>query len=760
MKNNTPGDVSGKSCQENQDSLNLDKALIEKEKKNFGKSSHFLFLTLLALILWQVILRAENPSIMMDDSGETAASAFTLGIPHPPGYPLYNLMGRLATLLPIGTIAFRLNLLSEFFTCLSLFFILDTCRRLFTTIFAETISLISPIGIKFCMAATAISLVFCQSVFGQSLSAKGGIYTLTLFILSVFIWECTGPIRLKSVYWVLFLWAVGLGNHWETQVLWVPFLWFWFSKIIKVRWNLKIFSTAATFVVLGLSTYLYLPLRAHLNPFINWENPENLTAFLRSVLRKPYTTNEEFHIQNLDSLINQIKELITVLFWHWWPGFVLLALIGMYTLFKYNKNLLYLFLLAYGVPTTTIIVVLNANKTLLFDVDDFLVSTQGILAVCGFIGLVTIVSYLSKHVTNKAHFLIPFTFLIVSIGWGYHVFEKQDKSHYLLTIDFGVNILKEIPRGATLFEEGDQAFMPLYYIKNVLGLREDVKTIPVFTLLADWGWKQSCIITEISQINISTQWQRLDYLVNQLLEKNIPVFYSLYDITLQKYTLTDIQNRLYPWGVSNKVELNFPTTEEVETRVIKNSNETRLRSLRPSEINPDDILSIVFFNSYATPHLLTANLLMEKGEVDGALKEDQMAFNITPKLKDIYLELSKFYEKNGYSELAKELCLKEISVSPVSGESYFVLGNINLKMGLLNEAVAAYDQTIKINPQSAEAINNRQVAIERQSNYTSGINWNPEPQGFYKDMGDKFQSKGISFMAEAAYAAENNLSKK
>ncbi|MEE8425452.1 MAG: DUF2723 domain-containing protein, partial [Elusimicrobiota bacterium] len=49
------------------------------------------------------------------DSGDMAASAFTLGVAHPPGYPLYLLLAHLwLNILPWGNAAFRLNALSAF----------------------------------------------------------------------------------------------------------------------------------------------------------------------------------------------------------------------------------------------------------------------------------------------------------------------------------------------------------------------------------------------------------------------------------------------------------------------------------------------------------------------------------------------------------------------------------------------------------------------------------------------------------------------
>ena len=52
------------------------------------------------------------PTIYAGDSGELAVAATTLGIAHPPGYPLWTLLGRIAVLFLPGTPAFSLNLFS------------------------------------------------------------------------------------------------------------------------------------------------------------------------------------------------------------------------------------------------------------------------------------------------------------------------------------------------------------------------------------------------------------------------------------------------------------------------------------------------------------------------------------------------------------------------------------------------------------------------------------------------------------------------
>ncbi|MBE2198196.1 MAG: DUF2723 domain-containing protein, partial [Anaerolinea sp.] len=50
------------------------------------------------------------------DGGELITAAVTLGIPHPPGYPTYVLLGKLISLLPIRPIALTFNLFSALCT--------------------------------------------------------------------------------------------------------------------------------------------------------------------------------------------------------------------------------------------------------------------------------------------------------------------------------------------------------------------------------------------------------------------------------------------------------------------------------------------------------------------------------------------------------------------------------------------------------------------------------------------------------------------
>src|SRR3954465_14561220 len=76
-----------------------------------------LVVSLVTLVLYLVTLA---PSTAMWDTSEYIAAAYTLGLPHPPGNPLFVLIGRVFSILPIApTVAQRINILAAICSAVS-----------------------------------------------------------------------------------------------------------------------------------------------------------------------------------------------------------------------------------------------------------------------------------------------------------------------------------------------------------------------------------------------------------------------------------------------------------------------------------------------------------------------------------------------------------------------------------------------------------------------------------------------------------------
>jgi tetratricopeptide (TPR) repeat protein/uncharacterized membrane protein YeaQ/YmgE (transglycosylase-associated protein family) len=78
------------------------------------------FVFLITLVVYTITL---TPNVPFWDGGEYIATSYILGVPHAPGTPLYVLIGRVFTLIPVGEIAQRVNWLSAFSSAVALLFV-------------------------------------------------------------------------------------------------------------------------------------------------------------------------------------------------------------------------------------------------------------------------------------------------------------------------------------------------------------------------------------------------------------------------------------------------------------------------------------------------------------------------------------------------------------------------------------------------------------------------------------------------------------
>src|ERR1700686_3296984 len=73
-----------------------------------------VFLAVLFLYGWTLA-----PTVSLTDSGELIVVAHGLGVAHPPGVPLWVILAHLASLVPLGNVAVRINFSSALFAALA-----------------------------------------------------------------------------------------------------------------------------------------------------------------------------------------------------------------------------------------------------------------------------------------------------------------------------------------------------------------------------------------------------------------------------------------------------------------------------------------------------------------------------------------------------------------------------------------------------------------------------------------------------------------
>src|SRR5213593_4883602 len=73
----------------------------------------YLAAAVVAVVVLVLYLVTLAPSTAMWDTSEYITAAYTLGLPHPPGNPLFVLIGRVFSILPIASsVAARVNILA------------------------------------------------------------------------------------------------------------------------------------------------------------------------------------------------------------------------------------------------------------------------------------------------------------------------------------------------------------------------------------------------------------------------------------------------------------------------------------------------------------------------------------------------------------------------------------------------------------------------------------------------------------------------
>jgi hypothetical protein len=212
------------------------------------------------------------------DGGDLIAAARTLGVPHPSGYPTYTLLAWLFTQLPVGVIAFRVNLFSAVCAAAAVGLFFATAQRLIP---AKEYPLLLPVAASFSLAFS--TLLWSQAVISE-------VYALLSFFAALLLWLL---VRWRDggsdgILWLAaLLFGLGLGNH-LTLIFFAPaalvLLW-----PERQRWfRIRVLLPAAGLLVLGLSVYLYLPLAARHRPPVNWGNPQTWRGFLWVVTGEQY----------------------------------------------------------------------------------------------------------------------------------------------------------------------------------------------------------------------------------------------------------------------------------------------------------------------------------------------------------------------------------------------------------------------------------------------------------------------------------------
>ncbi len=463
-------------------------------KMSLSRSSlHWFFIAILVLSLGGVYLSSLAPGLTWAhngaDGGDFISAAATGGVPHPSGYPTYLLLARAFQFIPIGSLAFRTNLLSAVCALAAAIFVYLTVARL--PFFPGPLKWLG--GLIAALAYGLSPLAWSQAVITEVYSLQAFFLAVLLYLWSFRLEETKRiPIRYDVVTGLVG--GLALGNHMTTLFL-LPLAFLMggvldrsYGNGLEVQGRRRLWSgwkigwksiglRLAGFLV-GLSVYIALPLRAGSNPPINWGDPVTLKGFLWLVSGQLYA-GRLFGVP-LDLVVSRIQYWANLLIDQFgWVGLVV-GLYGLSTLQGASVKKLYYvtgwLFFAFSIFS------IGYNS---YDSDVYLIPAFMAYALWVGLGAAALIQWLQRRKAWLG-FLAGALVLAALVVPAIIHYPAIDVSHDRTAEAYGTELLDSTPADAIIFTEGDKATFTLWYFHFVLQQRPDIAVVVTGLLPYDW----------------------------------------------------------------------------------------------------------------------------------------------------------------------------------------------------------------------------------------------------------------------------------
>jgi hypothetical protein len=500
-----------------------------------------LVVTLVTLVLYLITLA---PSTAMWDTSEYIAAAYTLGLPHPPGNPLFVIIGRVFSILPIAsTVAVRINILAAICSAVSAGMWFLVTERVLVSWFPERWQRILGGALAALIGATAFT-VWNQSVVNEK------VYTVSLVGLAIISWlmirwsdDPDGWKADRLLVLVAYLCGLGYANH-MAGMLAAPAV--GLAVLIRrprtiFRWKLLLACVGA--IVLGLTPFATQPIRAAHFPAINEGEPTacrtqlaasctfskgTYDAFMYNFNRGQYGKPDLSERQA--SFGEQIGMWWMYFKWQWIrdaheqhqflqalfaAAFLVLGLFGGYVHWQRDRQSFWYFGSLMFTMTLLLIYYLNfklgasqdpgsPNPHEVRDRDYFFLWSFSAWGVWAALGLVfvweSVAALLGSESTKvgRATVTMPTQqswrfsspILLVAIVPLFANWHWASRAGHRDTADFAADLLNSVEPYGVLVTVGDNDTFPLWYAQEVEGIRRDVVIANTSLLNTDWYVRQ------------------------------------------------------------------------------------------------------------------------------------------------------------------------------------------------------------------------------------------------------------------------------
>jgi len=471
---------------------------------------------LLGTLAFGFYLYGAYPSVSVGDSGEFITAAATLGIPHPPGFPLYTVAGHVfGSLCPLGTWAYRMNVFSALASALSVGLLVWMLRRW-------------SVGILPAVLAGLLLAVMPAHVVNARASEVFSLHTL--LVLAVL----ATAARQK---WLLsaFLSGLGSANH-QLLVFLVPVLLIVFRLSNPIVDRRLLWGCVWAFLG-GFSINLFLFIRAFNTPFLNIGDPDSLERWIRVLRRADYGTFTlalgNTPVRDLPNTWDQILRLLTGIAGQISWMTVAAGLMGL-IVWRRHRQTSVLLLGSFFMLGIVFFVLGNLPHD---------AQSNGLLVrflIVPALLLLIPAALLAETLNQKTVRIGGSLLLVVPLVWSLSHADVSGFRHDWLAYSYAKNNLKTLPVHTTLFMDGgDDTFYTLAYLTKGEGRRPDIRLHDRGGVVFKHPYGE-----DFRQLDRTGKEERRRFVEGALIQTD-PVFYSTMNPQIIPATAVQLEGLLY-----------------------------------------------------------------------------------------------------------------------------------------------------------------------------------------------------------------------
>ena len=645
-----------------------------------------------------------SPTVYAGDSGEFIASAFCLGNAHNSGYPLYALIGKIFALIPVGNVALRLNVMSAFFASL--------------TVWLTYRIIIKSTGSKVAAFSASLLLAFSVNLWSQACCAE--VYTFHAFFVALIITLlCWWHETISRDRLLVFAFIVGLsfGNHLQIIMLAPAVFTFIILSDRRTVLNVRDILLLTFFFVVGLSVYIYLPIRTHAGAAIHWGDPDTLWRFINHVsasahrhayvFGRPWATYGtrflgavremylQFNIFWIFAAVGWISE--KGLKWKiFWALIILFDLV--YTIFL---NIISLEITPFEIPTSIVVAILIGK------------------------GMANILKYqFACEPLNRIWILClkPGFLLLPVLLLSMNLYRNDQHTNYT-AYEYGINILRSASGGATLIIAGDNILFPITYLRLVENARPDLQIYDRHNLFFKMPFLYK------GGHAFFGKWEELRYIIEEeLVRTRKNVYMALFNdrvaldrgfdliphgltcraVTPERFEAA-LQEETNPWPYYVAESMNGSFYRDYMNRSVtcyfffKMGREMVFMGQKSLGIGLLRKASSIGTNDKVL-HRDLAVLYTDMKMYKEALAELRIYSRNATDVGMLYDTWGYYYAKIGDIDKAIEAFKKSIAANPKEFGTYNNLGLMYLEIGRRSEAKEAFKKSLSLNPKQKKLI--------------------------------------------------------